>query len=111
MEYEVHVSAQALSDADEVVDRIARQYLRMAARWFAGLLKAIHSLKHFPERCSLAPEADAFHQEIRQHFYGKRHHRYRILFVIEGSNVFILRVLHGARKALRPDVGGETEPE
>ncbi len=105
MEYEVQISAQALADADEVVQRIARQYLRMAARWFAGLLKAIDSLRTFPERCSLAPEADAFQQEIRQHFYGKRQHRYRILFTVEGNTVNVLRVLHGARRSLRPNDG------
>jgi plasmid stabilization system protein ParE len=53
----------------------------------------------------LAPESDAFEMEIRQHFYGKRQHRYRILFTIEGKTVYVLRVLHGARRALNPERG------
>jgi plasmid stabilization system protein ParE len=102
MEYEIRLSAQALADASEVVERIASAYVRMAARWFTGLLKSIDSLRVFPERCPLAPEADAFQREIRQLFYGKRRKRYRILFVVEADTVHILRILHGARDSLRP---------
>ena len=50
MEYRVSLSAQAAADADEVIVRISEQYLRMAARWFIGLLKAIDSLRTFPQR-------------------------------------------------------------
>jgi plasmid stabilization system protein ParE len=102
MEYRIELSAQAVQDADEIVARIAQQYVRMAQRWEAGLLKAIESLKLFPERCSLAPESDAFGQEIRQQFHGKRRNKYRILFTIHEDKVLILRVLHGSRKSLEP---------
>src|SRR5437764_828283 len=101
MEYEIRLSAPALADASEVVARIATEYVRMAARWFTGLLKAISSLRTFPERCPLAPEADAFQREIRQLFYGKRRNRYRILFVVDGDLVNILRILHGAGESLK----------
>jgi hypothetical protein len=33
MEYRVEISAQASWDAEEVVERISRQYPRMAVRW------------------------------------------------------------------------------
>jgi plasmid stabilization system protein ParE len=102
MEFLIELAAQAVWDADEVVARIALQYPRRAERWEAALLKTIDSLTLFPERCSLAPEADAFKQEIRQLFHGKRRNRYRILFVIHGNTVRVLRVLHGARRSLEP---------
>jgi plasmid stabilization system protein ParE len=102
MDYDIRLSAQALADAAEVVERIASTYVRMAARWFTGLLRALDSLRTFPERCPLAPEADAFQRDIRQLFYGKRRNRYRILFVVEGDTVHILRILHGARESLKP---------
>ena len=87
MEYQVEVSLRATWDAEEVIARIVTPYPRRAERWSAGLFKAIESLEHFPERCGLAPEADAFKQEVRQHFHGKRQHRYRILFTIHGNKV------------------------
>jgi plasmid stabilization system protein ParE len=103
MEYRIELAVQAMWDADEVVARIALQYPRMAQRWNAGLTKAIESLKLFPQRCSLAPEAEAFQQEIRQQFHGKRRNRYRILFTIHGDTVRVLRILHGARRSLQSD--------
>jgi plasmid stabilization system protein ParE len=105
MEYRVEISAQATLDAEEVVERISRQYPRMAARWKAGLIEAIEALNLFPERFPLAPEAAAFHEEIRQQFHGKRRNKYRILFTIHGDTVRVLRILHGARRSLNP--GGD----
>ena len=102
MEYRVEVSARAAADAQEVIFRIAQQYPRRAERWRDGLVKAIESLSVFPERCSLAPEADAFNQEIRQQFHGKRRQKYRILFTVHEDTVHILRILHGARQSLQP---------
>ena len=102
MRYRIELAVQAVWDADEVVARIALQYPRRAERWQMALLKTIESLEHLPERCSLAPEADAFQQEIRQLFHGKRRNKYRILFVIHGDTVHVLRILHGARSSLEP---------
>jgi plasmid stabilization system protein ParE len=103
MDYQVNVSTQAGLDAVEVHERIAKDTPRTADRWLQGLFDAIASLTLFPERCSLAPEATRVTGEIRQLFYGKRRHRYRVLFVIEAHTVRVLRVVHGARRRLRRD--------
>src|ERR1017187_8213830 len=103
MEYVVEVSARAAWDIDEVVERIEMQYPRMAVRGHAGVIKKIESLILFTESYPLAPEADAFDEEIRQAFHGKRRHKYRILFSIRDEIVRVLRILHGARRSLKPD--------
>lgn len=73
-----------------------------AAAWYNGALDAVLTLETFPERCPLAPESDAFDQDIRQLLYGKRQHAYRIIFDVVGHTVRILHVRHGAREHLRP---------
>src|SRR5436190_10811998 len=103
MEYQVRLSAQAAIDADEAYARIVEYAPKTAARWNIKLFQAIDSLQSFPQRCSLAPESDAFQQEIRQIFHGKRRQKYRILFTIHGDTVRILRILHGAKQSLKPD--------
>jgi hypothetical protein len=65
-------------------------------------MEAIDSLKENPERCPLAPEADAFEVAIRQLLYGKRAGIYRILFTVHGSVVRVHHIRHGAQKFLEP---------
>jgi hypothetical protein len=48
----------------------------------------------------MAPENDEFEEEIRQILYGKRQHRYRILFTIREQTVIVLHIRHGAREHL-----------
>ncbi len=62
-----------------------------------------------PARCPLAPENDEFEEEIRELLYGKRQHRYRILFTIRGETVIVLHIRHGAREHLKgeDEVGEE----
>lgn len=93
MKYQVEVTEQAsnLWIADTVPDT--------AARWFEGLVSKVNSLSTMPERCALAPESAAFHQEIRQLLYG----RYRILFTIKGDTVYVIHIRHSAQEHLKPD--------
>jgi hypothetical protein len=56
-----------------------------------------------PRACSLAPESDYFGREIRQLLYGKRQHKYRILFEIREQTVVVLRVRHGAQRPLEEE--------
>lgn len=71
-----------------------------AARWLIGLHRALASLAMHPTRCSLAPEADVFEEEIRQLLYGKKPNVWRILFVIRAPTVLILCVRHASRPFL-----------
>ncbi len=57
-------------------------------------MNAIATLQEKPKRCALAPETDAFVEEIRQLMYGKSRNKYRILFAVREDAVFILHVRH-----------------
>ncbi len=56
-----------------------------------------------PHRCPLAPENEEFEDEVRQHLYGKRDNKYRILFSIMDAEVQILHIRHGKRRRLKSD--------
>lgn len=100
MEYPVEFAPEACDEIDDAYNWIANESPAGAQRWFNGLMDAIRSLHEDPERCPVAPENDAFDEEIRQLLYGKRQHAYRILFNINGPVVQILHVRHGARRHL-----------
>jgi plasmid stabilization system protein ParE len=64
-------------------------------------MAALSSLRQNPRRCARVLAAEFEGAEIRQLVYGRRRGRYRILFTIHGDTVEIVRVLHGARAAVR----------
>lgn len=103
MEYRFRFAPQAVADAEEAYGWIAQQSPVRAARWYTKLFEAIETLKTNPSRCSLAPESDAFDEEIRQLLYGKRRGTYRILFTVRGHVVHVFRILHGSRQSLKPE--------
>jgi plasmid stabilization system protein ParE len=99
MRYRVLIQPPAAEDLDEAYRWIASDSPDHARRWLNGVLRAIRGLASFPRRCPLAPENDAFAEEIRQLIYGD----YRVLFTIEDSQVRVLHIRHGARRYLTPD--------
>ena len=96
MNYQVITEPRAEADIHEAFRWIAEDSPKNALRWQQGLEAAIDSLETFPERCSLAPENEVFHYEIRQLLCGN----YRILFTIQARVVHILHARHGARRHL-----------
>jgi plasmid stabilization system protein ParE len=101
MTFRVEISAQAENDAELIFEWLISQHAgETGGRWFAALDDAIASLAAFPERCLLAPESVRFPFEVRQLFYGRKPHFYRILFTIDGETVKILHIRHGRRKPL-----------
>ncbi len=100
MTYRVVIEPPAEAELEEAYRWIAREAPQAAARWYNGLVEAINSLASLPERCPLAPETDAFDEDIRQLLYGKRRYKYRILFTIVGRRVHVLHIRHGARRYL-----------
>lgn len=99
MSYRVLIQPPAVDDLDGIVRWIVRDSPSRAASWLDGAFAAIQTLSEFPRRCPLAPEDDAFSEEIRQLLYGD----VRILFDTEGDIVRVLHVRHGARRPLSPD--------
>lgn len=106
----VIIQPPASGEIEQAFLWIAERNPDAAVKWFTGLQKVIQSLETFPERCPLAPENDAFKEEIRQLVYGRRGGRYQIFFTIRGDAVHVLHVRHGARDYLKPASGESSRP-
>jgi len=101
MAFHVKVTAQADYDLDLILEwLLAQQAGETGIRWFQRLRSTLESLSEFPHRCRLAPEDADFPFEVRQLFYGRKPHLYRVLFTIEADAVVILHIRHGRRLPL-----------
>ena len=97
MSYRVVITAKARADVVEAFRWMAEQSPVAAARWYAGLEKAIAKLTEMPLRCPIAQdETDQLSVTLRQMLYGRRG-VYRILFSIDGDTVTVHYVRHSAR--------------
>jgi plasmid stabilization system protein ParE len=76
-----------------------------ALRWVEGIEDAIESLREFPSRCAVAPETGFFEREVRQILY----HSHRVLFIVQGEDVFVLHVRHVRRLPATPAELGTEE--
>ena len=103
MTYRVLIQPGAEAEVAEAFRYIHARSPASAEKWLRGLYGLIEMLETMPRRCALARENAEFPEEIRQLLYGKRQHKYRILFTVRGAEVHVLHVRHGARQALRPD--------
>jgi plasmid stabilization system protein ParE len=104
MKYEVVVTFRAQQEAQANHDWWAEHRSNeQAARWYDEFLLATASLASSPGRFTLAPENDRFPYEIRQLNFGvggKLTHR--VVYVIRGQEVVVLRVRHLAQEAIEP---------
>ena len=98
MSYRVVVTARARADAVEAFRWLAERSPDAAARWYAGLEKAIAKLSTMPERHPIAEdESEQLGITLRQMLYGRRRGVYRLFFSIEGETVTLHYVRHSAR--------------
>ena len=100
MIYLVRIEPLADSDLEEAYLWAQRHAPFTAARWLQRLHAAVQSLSRRPERCALAPEHKRFKFEIRQLLFGKKPNVFRILFLIEGDEVRVLRIRRASRRYL-----------
>jgi plasmid stabilization system protein ParE len=107
MKYPVDVTDLADGEAEKAYLWMLERSPEGAARWWNGLEAAILSLEEMPARCPLAPENDDFEEEIRELLYGKRQHRYRVLFTIREQTVVVLHIRHGAMEYLHGEFADE----
>ena len=92
------ITARARADTVEAFRWIAERSPAAAARWYAGLEKAIAKLADMPERCPVAhDESEQLGITLRQLLYGRRRGVYRILFTVEDKTVTLHYVRHSAR--------------
>ena len=103
MKYRVVVTARASADAVEAFRWFAEHSPIAAARWYAGLEKAIAKLGQNPERHPIAEdESDQVGFTMRQMLYGRRRGVYLLLFSIDGDTVILHYVRHSSRGPIEP---------
>ena len=101
MDFRVELSEQAQRDIAAIYDWLQQQQAGDAGeRWFLELRASIASLTTLPSRCPTAPESRDSATEVRQLLYGRRPHRYRILFSIDGELVQVVHIRHGRRRVV-----------
>ena len=97
MTYQVRISGKASIEAEDTFNWVSQWSPLAAARWQENLVDTLRSLQTLPARCSLAPESEFTDREVRQLFFGKRRHRYRVVFEIMENTVHVLHIRHGGR--------------
>jgi len=103
LSFRIAFTRQAREDAHAAHRWIANKLSRARAdRWYQGFFRHAQTLKTFPLRCPLAAENEKFPNEIQELSYGRRPHKYRIIFEIRGDVVYVLRVRHAARDEIEP---------
>ena len=96
MRYNVELTAEAERDVKEAYAYIAEHGPANPDHWKHDLTAKLETLESFPGRCGLAPETEYRDFPIYQTFYAN----FRLLFVIEDENIFVLTVRHGARQEM-----------
>ncbi len=91
--YKVLITKIAEEDIRNIFEYISNDNPRAAANWRAEIRSQIASLKQFPARGSVIPEADDIGIDYRHIIYGD----YRTIFKITGDIVFIMRVFHSSK--------------
>ena len=78
---------------EEIYNYIESENPEAAFEFVKKLEKQISTLESFPTRCPMIPEAQELLLPYRHLLYGK----YRTVVRVEGSIVYICRIIHGAR--------------
>ena len=93
LSHQVVILRLANEDVDFIFKWLQERSPFGANRWYAAFLDSAASLASDPLRYGLAPEASSVTEAVRQCFFKTRAGRsYRILFVVKGSEVRVLRV-------------------
>lgn len=103
MQYQVIITPSAKADILEINAWHLENNSSLAEKWLWEISQAILSLSKFPERCLISAESEAFDVSVRQLFYGKKPHTYRILFSIQDEKVFVLRIRSTKQRKLSDD--------
>ena len=74
-----------------------------AIRWLERFEAAIGTLAERPERCSLSRESRRMQVDLRDFLFGRRPYVYRVVFLIDGDTVRVLRICRSQRSTLTTD--------
>lgn len=91
--FRVEITRSAERDAIGIYEYLERKSPKRAVKWFAEIERQMRTLSQLPRRCPDIPESDEIGAEYRHLIWGD----YRTIFRIEGSTVYVVRVIHGAQ--------------
>jgi toxin ParE1/3/4 len=97
--FQVEVSATAESDLVSIGSWIAEDSPSRAAGFLEKLSERMLTLESHPRRCPVVEENRDPKKEYRHLIQGD----YRVVFRIEASRVFIVRVIHGSQLLNMPE--------
>ena len=111
MTYVVRILGRAQADVDHIYLWLKRRSPTGAIAWYTAFLDKFSGLGESATACAQAPETARLGIELRQAFFKTRRGRsYRLLFVITGGEVRILRVRGpGQRPVSRRDLPSDQE--
>ena len=89
--FKVFITQNAQDDLRHIYSYIAEDSISDAKIFVSELEEKTNTLSTLPERASYIPENVFFGTDYRQLIHGK----YRVIYRIDGKNVFVLRVIHG----------------
>jgi plasmid stabilization system protein ParE len=102
MTFRVRILTRAQADADAIYEWLAERSLPGANRWYLAFTEAARLLGSDPNRHARAPEATRCREDLRQKFSKTpRGRTYRLVFLIVGDEVRILRVRGPGQAPLR----------
>ena len=91
--FKVNITEHAQDDLEKIYYFIAEDNINNAKRFIHQIEVKIFTLETFPERQPLISENEYFNTDYRHLIYKK----YRIIYKIVSDEVYILRVIHGAK--------------
>ncbi len=91
--YSINITEHAQDDLEHIYYYIAEDNPDNASNFILGLEKKVYSLEIHPERHALISENEFFGTSYRH----LNHKKYRIIYRITDTSVFILRIIHGAK--------------
>ena len=91
--YRVEITRVAERDVSGIYDYIEGRSSERAAKWLAEIERQAQTLSQYPKRCPVIPEAGDIGLEYHHLIWS----HYRTVFRIQGTTVFVVRVIHGAQ--------------
>jgi plasmid stabilization system protein ParE len=94
MSHSLNVTSRARRDISVIMRYITERSKRGADSWYRKLGQTLDSIVAMPESFGLAPEDEDHDETIRQAIFKTRKGLpYRAIFLVRGSEVFVVHVL------------------
>lgn len=103
MTFRIELGLEAKRDLWGYYQFASQHSIPDAIRWMERFEAALSTLGERPERCSLSRESRRMQVELRDFLFGKRPNVYRVVFVIDGDAVRVLRIFRSQRGSLSSD--------